>query len=163
MYFNDAEMGFCARECAGTFDDACQETSGYGVEGLCRLRLQADSPEPTHCQVACELNNTVGECPPGLECLLQTQDEVVGSYKACYPIRIATGVEPSDCPGFCAKFINCTIEFGEEPNLTVAECEQGCVDENWKGQSCEQCWFTCDINANCSDFFFCFDECACEK
>jgi hypothetical protein len=162
LFYNNPEMGFCSRPCAGIHDDAtCQETAGYGVQGLCRFTTLEDSTEPTNCQVACEYDNLVGECPPGLECI-PFADELT-TYKVCYPIEIATADTRSDCGSFCAKFINCAAESGEDPPLTVAECEQGCVDEDWMGRPCERCWFTCDVNAICSEFFNCYEACGCEK
>lgn len=155
---NSEEKGFCSRDCAGVQDEGiCEDRQGYGAFGFCRQWFEA-SPGPDQCIVVCEYDNMSGECPPGLTCVPFADGDL--NYSACVAVEIVKGESPSECGSFCSKLVSCEMEIDPQATLTVSQCVDACVQENWMGEYCP-CLFDCDVTASCLDFSLCSAVCEC--
>jgi len=75
----DETRGICSLPCTGVTDtQTCIRTEGFGSEGICSLKVDS-STTPNFCAVVC--NPGGNDCPPGMECLLDT----TLNYSLCIP------------------------------------------------------------------------------
>jgi hypothetical protein len=156
IYFNNAEKGYCSRQCSDAA--TCEDGLAYGSAGVCQAVLNSENI-PDQCVVACDYNGEVGACPAGLQCI-SYQDNTY-QYRACLPWEIKKSSEPASCGGFCDKFLSCNLEYDTGIDLSAEACEQACIADNWQEDPCYFCWMDCDTSVSCSDFLVCIDSCGC--
>jgi hypothetical protein len=76
--------GFCSARCTEPVD--CEETQGFGLEGVCELSIGTTSGT-NNCVLVCDDTAVSAGCPPGMEC--QWRED--RGYGICWPKSDASG------------------------------------------------------------------------
>ena len=66
------------------------------------------------------------------------------------------------CAEFCERFVACALELNTPDPMSVDTCTESCVVTDWGKDACGQCYFACDMNLVCTDYYRCLEDCPCD-